>query len=120
MRRRFATRLDSSSTTGKSDFTVGEGHGQSRQTDVANVWLDSRARLTVHGHADGDALLEAAQLTLVAGDLVDDAAAIVFAGVGRMEVLLYGPTEETLCEEKTRTRVEVNHGGWVGGWGWGG
>lgn len=45
-----------------------------------------------------------------------------------MEVLLYGPTEETLREEKTRTRVKVNHGGWSGvcvcvclevGW-WGG
>lgn len=31
-----------------------------------------------------------------------------------MEVLLYGPTEETLREKKTRTRVEVNHGGWSG------
>lgn len=54
------------------------------------------ATLTVHGHAHCNALLEAAQLTLVAGDLVDDAAAIVLTGVGRVEVLLYGPTEETL------------------------
>lgn len=59
--------------------------------------------LTVHGHAHGDALLEAAQLTLVASDLVDDAAAIVLAGVGRVEVLLYGPTEETL---QTQTATE--------------
>lgn len=54
------------------------------------------ATLTVHGHANCSALLEAAQLTLVAGDLVDDAAAIVLTGVGRVEILLYGPTEESL------------------------
>lgn len=52
--------------------------------------------LTVHGHAHCNALLEAAELTLVAGNLVDDAAAIVLTGVGRVEVLLDGPTEETL------------------------
>ena len=52
--------------------------------------------LTVHGHAHRDALLEAAQLTLVARDLVDDAAAFVLAGVGRMEVLLDGSAEEAL------------------------
>lgn len=52
--------------------------------------------LTVHGHAHCRALLEAAQLALVAGDLVDDAAAVVLAGVGRVEVLLDGPAEETL------------------------
>lgn len=60
--------------------------------------------LTVHGHAHSDALLEAAQLTLVASDLVDDAAAIILAGVGRVEVLLYGPTEETL---QTQTATEM-------------
>lgn len=52
--------------------------------------------LTVHGHSHSNALLEAAQLTLVAGNLVNDAAAIVLTGVGGMEVLLNGPTEETL------------------------
>lgn len=56
--------------------------------------------LTVHGHAHCDALLEAAELTLVAGNLVDDAAAIVLTGVGGVEVLLNGPTEETLEEEE--------------------
>lgn len=55
-----------------------------------------RKTLTVHGHAHGNALLEAAELALVAGDLVDDAAAIILAGVGGVEVLLNGPTEETL------------------------
>lgn len=58
--------------------------------------------LTVHGHAHGDALLEAAQLTLVACDLVDDAAAFVLAGVGRMEVLLDGSAEETLHKDDTK------------------
>lgn len=52
--------------------------------------------LTVHGHAHSNALLEAAQLALVAGDLVDDAATIVLTGVGRVEVLLNGPTKKTL------------------------
>lgn len=55
--------------------------------------------LTVHGHAHGDALLEAAQLALVARDLVDDAAAFVFARVGRVEVLLNRPAEKTLKEK---------------------
>lgn len=68
------------------------------------------ASLTVHGHAHCDALLEAAELTLVAGNLVDDAAAIVLAGVGRVEVLLDGPTEETLhtgdSEGDRRTRSQ--------------
>lgn len=52
--------------------------------------------LTVHGHAHGDALLEATQLALVAGDLVDDTAAVIFAGVGGMEVLLDCAAKETL------------------------
>lgn len=52
--------------------------------------------LTVHGHAHCNALLEAAELTLVAGDLVDNAAAIVLTGVGGVEVLLNCPTKETL------------------------
>lgn len=47
-----------------------------------------RVPLTVHGHAHSDALLKAAQLALVPGDLVDDAAAVILAGVGGMEVLL--------------------------------
>lgn len=60
--------------------------------------------LTVHGHAHGDALLEAAQLTLVACDLVDDAAAFVLAGVGWMKVLLNGPAKETLqTKQSTHT-----------------
>lgn len=58
--------------------------------------------LTVHGHAHRDALLEAAQLTLVACDLVDDAAALVLAGVGRVEVLLDGSAEETLHKDNTK------------------
>lgn len=68
--------------------------------------------LTVHGHAHCNALLEAAELTLVAGNLVDDAAAIVFTGVGRVEVLLYGPTEETL-NTHTHRKGEMN--GWTMG-----
>lgn len=54
------------------------------------------ATLTIHGHAHCNALLEAAELTLVAGNLVDDAAAIILTGVAGVEVLLNGPTEETL------------------------
>lgn len=52
--------------------------------------------LTVHGHAHGDALLEATELALVAGDLVDDTAAVIFAGVGGMEVLLDCAAKEAL------------------------
>lgn len=62
------------------------------------------AALTVHGHAHCNALLEAAELTLVAGNLVDDAAAIVLTGVGGVEVLLNGPTEETLSDKHRRGR----------------
>lgn len=60
------------------------------------------ATLTVHGHAHCNTLLEAAELTLIAGDLVDDAAAIVLTGVGGVEVLLNGPTEETLRADNQR------------------
>lgn len=52
--------------------------------------------LTVHGHAHGDALLEAAQLALIAGDLVDDTAAVIFTGVGGMEILLDCAAKEAL------------------------
>ena len=52
--------------------------------------------LTVHGHAHGDALLEAAQLALIAGDLVNDTAAVIFAGIGGMEVLLDCAAKEAL------------------------
>lgn len=62
--------------------------------------------LTVHRHPHRDALLEAAQLTLVACDLVDDAAAIVLTGVGRVEALLNGPTKETL---NTRNDGRLNY-----------
>lgn len=61
--------------------------------------------LTVHGHAHGDALFEAAQLTLVPCDLVNDAAAFILAGVGWMKVLLNGSTEETLNKDNTKTQV---------------
>lgn len=60
--------------------------------------------LTVHGHAHSNALLEAAQLALVAGDLVDDAATIVLTGVGRVEVLLNGPTKKTLEVDRAGRR----------------
>jgi hypothetical protein len=56
--------------------------------------------LTVHRHPNGDALLEAAELALVAGDLVDDAAAFVLAGVGGVQVLLDGPAEEALRRQE--------------------
>lgn len=52
--------------------------------------------LTVHGHAHSDALLETAQLALIAGDLVNDTAAVVFARVGGMEVLLDCAAKEAL------------------------
>ncbi len=60
--------------------------------------------LTIHGHAHGDALLEAAQLALVTGDLVDDAAAIVLTGVRGVEVLLDGAPEESLTETARRIK----------------
>ena len=52
--------------------------------------------LTVHSHANCDALPEATQLALVPCDLVDDAAAIVLTGVSRVKVLLDSSPEETL------------------------
>lgn len=61
----------------------------SELTPPTVTWPDSpHDPLTVHGHAHGNALLKAAQLALVAGNLVDDTAAVIFAGVGGMEVLL--------------------------------
>ena len=65
--------------------------------------------LTVHGHAHRDALLETTQLRLVACDLVDDAAAIVLAGVGRVEVLLDGATEETLKTHRIINYINYKH-----------
>ena len=62
--------------------------------------------LTVHGHAHGDALLEAAELALVAGDFVDDAAALILAGVGRVEVFLDGPAEEALRQQGGWNRLK--------------
>lgn len=52
--------------------------------------------LTVHGHAHSDALLEAAQLALIAGDLVNDTTAVIFARVGGVEVLLDCAAKEAL------------------------
>lgn len=60
----------------------------------------NKKKLTVHGHPHRDAFLKAAQLALVARDLVDDAATFIFTGVGRMEILLDGPTEKTLRRRK--------------------
>lgn len=61
------------------------------------TWPDTPTLpLTVHGHAHGNALLEAAQLALIAGDLVNDTAAVIFAGVGGMEVLLDCAAKEAL------------------------
>ena len=61
--------------------------------------------LTVHGHANGNALLESAELALVAGDLVNDAGAIVFARVSWVQVLLDGSSEKALCgENEMRTK----------------
>lgn len=51
----------------------------------------------VGGHSHCDALLEAAFLALVAGHFVDDALPLVLTGVGRVEVLLDRPPEETLA-----------------------
>lgn len=53
-------------------------------------------RLTVGGHPHGDALLEATFLALVPGHLVNCTLALVLAGVGGVEVLLDGPSEEPL------------------------
>lgn len=58
--------------------------------------------LTIHGHAHGDAFLEAAQLALVAGDFINDAAAVIFTRIGRMKILLYCPPEETLRAEGSK------------------
>lgn len=61
--------------------------------------------LTVHGHAHGDALLKAAELALIPGDLVNDAAAVIFAGVGGMEVLLDCAAKEALGSGGTGSRL---------------
>lgn len=63
--------------------------------------------LTIHCHAHGDAFLKATQLTLIAGDLVDDAAAIVFTRVRWVEVLLDGAPEKSL-REKDRDELSYN------------
>lgn len=55
--------------------------------------------LTIHCHAHGDAFLKATQLALIAGDLVNDAAAIVLTGVRWVEVLLNGSPEKSLREK---------------------
>lgn len=52
--------------------------------------------LTVGGHPHGDALVEATFLTLVPGHFVNHTLAVVLAGVGWVEVLLDGPSEEAL------------------------
>ena len=52
--------------------------------------------LTVHGHAPSNALLDAAQLALIPGDLVDDTAAVILAGIGGMEILLDCAAKEAL------------------------
>lgn len=74
-------------------------------SSFAVVYEHVGATLTVHGHAHCNALLEATELTLVAGNLVDDAAAIVLTGVGWVKVLLNGPTEETL---ETDSKLEMD------------
>lgn len=63
-------------------------------------------QLTVHGHAHGDALFKAAQLALVACDLIDDAATFIFTRVSWMEVFLNGPAEETLKRVNRERRQE--------------
>lgn len=67
---------------------------------MTSLKTNKKKKLTVHGHAHRDAFLKAAQLALVARDLVDDAATFIFTGVGRMEILLDGPTEKTLRRRK--------------------
>lgn len=50
---------------------------------------------------------------MVAGDFVNDAAAFIFTGVSRVEVLLDGPAEETLGREGKgmEERIEGKRGG---------
>lgn len=76
-----------------------KGAAASELAPTPATWPDTPQApppLTVHGHAHGDALLKAAQLALVAGDLIDDTAAVIFAGVGGMQVLLNCAAKEAL------------------------
>lgn len=57
---------------------------------------NGRNALTVHGHANSNALLESAKLALIAGDLVDDTGTIILAGVCWVQVLLDGPSKKAL------------------------
>lgn len=75
-----------------------------------------RVKLTVGGHSHRDALLEAAFLALVPGHFINHALALVLAGVGWVEVLLDGPSEEAL---QRRHRVEKRQRGADGGGGGG-
>lgn len=62
-------------------------------------------KLTVGCHSHHNALLEATFLALVSCHFVDDTFPLVLAGVGRVEILLDRPPEETL-EGKTVKRSE--------------
>lgn len=61
--------------------------------------------LTIHCHPHVDAFLKATQLALVPGDLVDDAAAIVFTGVRWVEVLLDCAPEKSLKGKDDKMRM---------------
>lgn len=60
--------------------------------------------LTVGGHSHRDALLEATFLALVSGHFVNDTFSLVLTGVGRVEIFLDGPPEETLRINVTPTQ----------------
>lgn len=78
----------------------------------------STVTLTVGRHPHGDALLEATFLALVPGHFVDDALPLVLTGVGRVEILLDGPPEETLesghARKKTRSLLRKKGLDWTG------
>lgn len=66
-----------------------------------------RLPLTVCGHSDGDAFLEATILALVSGHLVDGASFLVLTSVGWPEVFLNCPPEEALDVKRRHTCSRV-------------
>lgn len=68
-------------------------------SDGAFCWVRVKPTLTLFGHSHGEALLQAAVLAAVPGDLVDDAVSVTVAGVHH--VFLHAAAEETLQRHTT-------------------
>ena len=72
--------------------------------------LTELIKLTVGRHSHHNALLEATFLALVPGHFVDDTFPLVLAGIGRVEILLDRPPEETLEKQKVRCSGRFSNG----------